>query len=207
MKTLNSFGLLCAAGLAATALGHAAPAHALSFDFLFDNSPDGTVTPPIVGAGTFSFDGDPGLGDFALTSLPNFDFAFNIDTSSFSNADIATPLDNVLVRISQIGSDFSVSFGGSSGGPNLGSIDFNNAGDVLSFQPDFGSLYFSVPAKGQFFGTYQGIATSAPPPCHSCASVPGPLPLLGVGAAFGFSRKIRRRIKSSRSEGIPATTV
>jgi hypothetical protein len=27
--------------------------------------------------------------------------------------------------------------------------------------------------------------------------VPGPLPLLGVGAAFGFSRKLRKRIKNS----------
>ena len=29
--------------------------------------------------------------------------------------------------------------------------------------------------------------------------VPGPLPLLGVGAAFGFSRNIRKRIKGSKS--------
>lgn len=29
-------------------------------------------------------------------------------------------------------------------------------------------------------------------------AVPGPLPLLGAGAAFGFSRKLRRRIKSSQ---------
>jgi hypothetical protein len=27
--------------------------------------------------------------------------------------------------------------------------------------------------------------------------VPGPLPLLGAGAAFGFSRKLRSRIKAS----------
>jgi hypothetical protein len=29
-------------------------------------------------------------------------------------------------------------------------------------------------------------------------SVPGPLPLLGAGAAFGFSRKLRRRVKAFR---------
>ena len=29
--------------------------------------------------------------------------------------------------------------------------------------------------------------------------VPGPLPLLGVGAAFGFSRNLRKRIKGSKS--------
>ena len=31
-----------------------------------------------------------------------------------------------------------------------------------------------------------------PPPA---ASAPGPLPLLGAGAVFGFSRKLRKRIK------------
>lgn len=29
-------------------------------------------------------------------------------------------------------------------------------------------------------------------------TVPGPIPLLGVGAAFGYSRKLRKRIKSSK---------
>jgi hypothetical protein len=29
------------------------------------------------------------------------------------------------------------------------------------------------------------------------AQVPGPLPILGIGAAFGFSRKLRKRIKGS----------
>ena len=28
--------------------------------------------------------------------------------------------------------------------------------------------------------------------------VPGPLPLVGIGAAFGFSRRIRSRIKGAR---------
>jgi hypothetical protein len=28
--------------------------------------------------------------------------------------------------------------------------------------------------------------------------VPGPLPLFGIGAAFGFSRRLRNRIKGSR---------
>ena len=33
---------------------------------------------------------------------------------------------------------------------------------------------------------------------RSSASVPGPLPILGVAAAFGFSRKLRKRIKLHR---------
>lgn len=32
-------------------------------------------------------------------------------------------------------------------------------------------------------------------------SVPGPLPLLGVGAAFGFSRKLRNRLSASKLPG------
>ena len=30
------------------------------------------------------------------------------------------------------------------------------------------------------------------------ASVPGPLPVLGLAAAFGFSRRMRRRIATQR---------
>jgi hypothetical protein len=32
---------------------------------------------------------------------------------------------------------------------------------------------------------------------NNFAQVPGPLPILGIGAAFGFSRKLRKRIKGS----------
>ena len=39
---------------------------------------------------------------------------------------------------------------------------------------------------------YEIVSASGP-----AASVPGPLPLFGVGAAFIFSRKLRKRIKSS----------
>lgn len=38
------------------------------------------------------------------------------------------------------------------------------------------------------------------------AEVPGPLPLFGVAAAFGASRRIRKRIKQSRPEGTMAST-
>ena len=35
------------------------------------------------------------------------------------------------------------------------------------------------------------------------SSVPGPLPLLGVGAVFSLSRQMRRRIVGSRQNGFP----
>ena len=41
----------------------------------------------------------------------------------------------------------------------------------------------------------------------SPASVPGPLPLLGLGAAFGISRKLRKRIKPHRGTRAVSTSV
>ena len=43
-----------------------------------------------------------------------------------------------------------------------------------------------------YFATATLASTSS-----ATASVPGPLPILGVAAAFGFSRQLRKRIKSS----------
>ena len=37
--------------------------------------------------------------------------------------------------------------------------------------------------------------------------VPGPLPILGLGAVFGYSRKLRKRFKSSKPEVISTTAV
>jgi hypothetical protein len=38
-------------------------------------------------------------------------------------------------------------------------------------------------------------------------TVPGPLPILGIGAVFGYSRKLRKLIKSSKPEVISTTAV
>lgn len=44
-----------------------------------------------------------------------------------------------------------------------------------------------------FKNTYTQVLVAGPP-----EEVPGPLPLLGAGTAFGFSRRLRSRIKGSR---------
>jgi hypothetical protein len=41
-----------------------------------------------------------------------------------------------------------------------------------------------------------GLVTSVLPAPAPASGVPGPLPILGAGCAFGFSRKVRNRIKS-----------
>jgi hypothetical protein len=63
------------------------------------------------------------------------------------------------------------------------------------------------PTSGDFTGLVPGDYAGCPGSCVSARvnPVPGPVPLLGVGAAFGFSRKLRKRIKGSKSpEGISA---
>ncbi|QSJ15561.1 PEP-CTERM sorting domain-containing protein [Nostoc sp. UHCC 0702] len=156
---------------------------ALTFDFQFDNTPDGTVTPPFVGTGTFSFDGDPGNGTFALTSLPNFNFSFNVNGNSFTNTDILTPVANILAKIETNGSDRFVNFGGSGGGFFGGSIDFRNA-NFLTFQPNFGSLYGTTGG----FGTYQGIVPKDVTPVPEPASILGLLGL-SLGALVAKNKK------------------
>lgn len=48
--------------------------------------------------------------------------------------------------------------------------------------------------------TYTGTSTAALDNfINSYQTVPGPLPILGAGAAFGFSRKLRSRIKAGRT--------
>lgn len=59
------------------------------------------------------------------------------------------------------------------GGQNIMTAVINNTGGPGGFQ-------------AQFFGSY------------SMAAAPGPLPILGVGAAFGFSRHLRRRCAGPR---------
>jgi len=83
--------------------------------------------------------------------------------------------------------------------------------DEVGAQNQFGSASFSVLA-GDVFGFRQNSLDSAnrrasttisnfngPLAASGPASVPGPLPLLGAGAAFGWSRQLRKRIGASGS--------
>jgi len=78
-------------------------------------------------------------------------------------------------------------------------VSFNGGGVMMvPFSPtNLSMINVSVNAVSTGSGTYNNFSTKftqqpAPP-----QGVPGPLPLLGIGAAFGFSRKLRNRIKFS----------
>ena len=78
--------------------------------------------------------------------------------------------------------DLSVAVNGGLGGPKFY--------PVKAFDSDTFTLTLDVTA-GKVTSFDQTVTQSV------FSEVPGPLPLLGAGAAFGFSRRIRSRIKAS----------
>jgi hypothetical protein len=79
-------------------------------------------------------------------------------------------------------------------------LDFTLTGSLITFGS--AALGPPFPVSGSLPSPYPGWATSSSPtqpaPAGAAASVPGPLPVLGVAAAaFGFSRKLRKRTKRS----------
>jgi hypothetical protein len=104
-------------------------------------------------------------------------------------------------------------FLGSSGNPPATSLngifqdftacDTPACNDGFALIPDGffgGPIVSSGPSFGDTFEPYNSQNWSLTP-------VPGPLPLLGVAAAFGYSRKLRKRLKSSKPDVTSTTEV
>jgi PEP-CTERM motif-containing protein len=166
------------------------------FLFQFDGTPNGTITPPIVGTGTFSFAIDPGNGTHALTSLGAFSMSFTFGATTFTNADIVTPPGEILVILSTQGTDRRIQFSNIlpfGSGDFGGSIDFFNGVEFLTFQPPGTGGNLDLFAEGNHdfvFGNYSGLeSTSAIPE-------PSSFVLLGMGTAglFGLARKRRSNL-------------
>ena len=84
----------------------------------------------------------------------------------------------------------------SSFGIRINGITIGNDGGVAAYYPAhvITPTGFSLAASG--FNTFStAISTKIQ---QEVAPVPGPLPILGAFAAFGFSRKLRRRIRTSQ---------
>jgi hypothetical protein len=130
-----------------------------------------------------------GLSQYAITGPNTFSGFSNITTNSTFGT--PTALDGGSGR-------FSIDSGYLSG-PIISSATFNS--QTLS------DLGFTTPGLlgtwtlSSTGDTIQVIVGNPPAP------VPGPLPLLGAGAAFGFSRRLRRRVSLSRAASQPATSI
>ncbi len=103
-----------------------------------------------------------------------------------------------------LASQFALAVAGNLGFPN----DATNVGPYFGngATEDMGSLFVGYSAFSPSFGDGSGLMETATldgvtstwaqaTPYTAPAPVPGPLPLLGAAAAFGFSRKLRKRIK------------
>lgn len=170
-------------------------AQALTFNVTFDDTFDNTLTEPFIGTGTFTFDGDPGDGIFALNSLSNFEFNFNfIDGLTYTTEDIITPIEEVLIVIDTEEDQRTVKFSNLNpfgSGESSGSIDFmNDSENVLSFEPPGFGGNLNLYQASEFGGTYNGIGVT------EVASVPESnftksllaIGALNIGLAF-FRRK------------------
>jgi len=100
-------------------------------------------------------------------------------------------------------------------GPEAGqAFSYNNWGGIEPNNNGYSYMVFGAPLftiqPSQWADAGLGLPSVGDPVIgyfveyenHSGSPVPGPLPLLGVGAAFGFSRKLRKRIISSTSPDV-----
>jgi hypothetical protein len=175
-----------------------AKAGPITFDFQFDNQgpnePDGIVTPPIVGTGSFTINNDPGPGTYTLASLGGYSLSFNFtDGNSYTEADVASDPTQSEVVIVPFGPGERLYFsdtGNGGGGPANGSLDLLNTGNLLSFEPTtVGGHNLYVEGQFMFFGNYLGVTPATATP------EPSTLTLLGLGSLglFGYGRKRRQQ--------------
>jgi len=142
-----------------------------------------------------SFDGDP----IAIWGA-NPDNPFGSATSNFTY----TPTDQVGATFQTVAFSFGDTgigvFGSGKASPNTITLDQVNSflitGTLASVGDPFATNVISfgvgpggIPASGSTFGGY------------FTTQVPGPLPLAGVGAAFAWSRRLRRKQASAAAVG------
>jgi hypothetical protein len=163
--------------------------------FLCQFSINGSCPPANPLIGNFDLDSVPDINFIPGQQLPGSIFSLNNDTTNGIiklNYKLADPLETGLPQ-------------------NFYSLFFDAVSPLA-----FSSItYFDTPGDYDFSQLSASCSTTAGPSGCSNTSVegfeledvPGPLPILGVAAAFGYSRKLRKRIKASKPEVISTTAV
>jgi hypothetical protein len=173
-------------------------ASATTFNFGFDNNPTTGIQAPIVGTGAFTFANDPGNGTFAFNSLGAFSIAFSfVDGETFTSADIASDLSQVLVVLSGSGMHRRLQFsdtGSGGGGPFAGSIDFTSSTGALSFEPSYFGGNLDLYFTNAFFGSYLATTGNVKVPDAGSTMM---LVLLSVAAIVGLRHVLRDRSSES----------
>ena len=206
MKNLNSLKksvhLFALPALAFASILAPSSAHALSFPIYFPSQTGGFsspfATPPGSTNPSASFSG-PGKGT----------------TGSFN------PFANGVKSVGKLLFEGTISYTGTPGSGIFLRL-LSNDSEVKSFQIASGNTVLNNQPFSYNFTKetneninsdlafeFEGIGnlTSSHPTIGVSVKVPGPLPILGAAAAFGFSRKLRKRLKSSKPEVISTTEV
>ena len=185
--------------LAGATLGLAAnPAQALT-QFAGDYAP-ANWTQSIEGDGFINTGGAPASislssADDGSEKSQNTDFTIAAPTAGTVSFDWAFSTDDIFAEYDPFGYLLNGAFTQLTINDSIlfqsGSVSFSViAGDVFGFRQNSKDSNFD--SGSTVISKFNGpLAASGP------ASVPGPLPLLGAGAAFGWSRQLRRRIGTS----------
>jgi hypothetical protein len=132
--------------------------------------------------------GTLGVNDSVTSYFISGPVGFGSTASLSGLADYLSGLSFALVAEDGDDAGYGISSSYILGQPFLSSATFNNTS--LASQ---GFTTSGLVATWTINGTSESINLFIDPP----AEVPGPLPLLGAGAAFGWSRRLRRRMTTS----------
>jgi hypothetical protein len=184
-------------------------------NFTFDKQVDKTlklVTLPTTGAGTIQFnEATPGIWvvdvDFILDLVAGasgiFEYDLEIDptpgnSAYFSEAGLAIigpPVGSPMFEVKkQVKESVTGLFPLMLFADQANTNEFDSFGGLVKKISVVDTYSVAVGSINSFQNSYTQKELTPPPDTE----VPGPLPLLGAGAAFGFSRRLRHRVLAAR---------
>lgn len=180
--------------------------------FSFNPALSGPLAPFGVGGTIFPVDASIGTKPIGILDADTFSPASLLPGSTLEY--ITSPgfvravlsFEDPGISVSSVDRNFFVFAFDSLGGgvdPNV-LVTYTAPDDTPTSDGSGPSCSSDTPVEDVFIGEGAGTFRQTDFSCKF-PSVPGPIPLLGVGAAFGYSRKLRKRIKASKSPAVMST--